>query len=70
MTNRERYFLKRDEYDTMKAIEKSLPPELCVIEVVSGKYPDPQHGLCRYGGWDGKCDDCIQKFLNEEYTGR
>lgn len=66
MTNRERYITKRNEYDLMKAIEKNLPPDMCVIEVISGEHPDLKHGLCWYGGWDSKCDDCIQKFLNEE----
>lgn len=65
-TNRKKYFLDRDEYDTMKAIEKNLPPDMCVIEVISGEHPDPKHGLCWYGGWDDKCDKCYQKWLNEE----
>ena len=68
MTNREKYFLKRDVYDTMTEIEKNLPPDMCVIEAISGKYPDPEHGLCWYEGWDGKCDKCKQKWLNEEAT--
>ena len=70
MTNRERYITKRNEYDMMKTIEKKIPLDMCVIEVISGEHPDPRHGLCWYGGWNGKCDDCIQKFLNEEYAGK
>ena len=66
MANRERYITKRNEYDMIKVIEKNLPPEMCPIETISGKYPDLNYRLCWYGGWDEKCDDCIQKWLNEE----
>lgn len=66
MTNREKYITKRNEYDLMMTIYKNIAINVCPIEVVLGEHPDPKHGLCWYDGWDGKCDDCIQKWLNEE----
>lgn len=71
MTNRERYILKKNSYDMMVTISKVV----CPIWVLTGKEPK-EWNVCPHAAndwykWgDGKCDDCIQKFLNEEYTGR
>lgn len=66
MTNREKFITKRNEYDLMMIIYENIAINACPIEVISGEHPDPKHGLCWYGGWDGKCDECIQKWLNDE----
>jgi len=66
MTNREKYIVKRNEYDLMMTICKNIAINACPIKIVTGEHPDPKHGLCWYGGWSGKCDECIQRFLNEE----
>lgn len=69
MTNRERYFLKRDEYDIMMTIAKNISGigTSCVIEAIGGKRP-----LCK-GKWNAQsammtwdCETCVQEFLNEE----
>lgn len=69
MTNRERYFLKKDEYDTMMTIAKNISGigTFCVIEAIGGKRP-----LCK-GKWDTQsslmtrdCETCVQEFLNKE----
>lgn len=65
MTNREKYFLKRDEYDTMMTIAKVV----CPIWVITGKEPkewDICVGMDWTEGEDGRCDECIQKWLNSE----
>jgi hypothetical protein len=39
MTNREKYFLKRDEYDTMMVIAENIKHgHHCPIKAVSGQY--------------------------------
>ena len=69
-TNRKKYFLDRDEYDTMMTIAKVV----CPIWVITGKEPK-EWDICPHANkdwyeWeDGKCDECIQKFLNEESEG-
>lgn len=70
MTNRERYITKRNEYDLMMEIEKNLPADCCscVIELISGS--EPSDRLCYRdeweGKWEGRCNKCYQKWLNEE----
>jgi hypothetical protein len=59
MTNREKYFLKRDEYDTMMVIAEAQP--YCPIDVIGGKWTECENELPF-----GNCKDCIQKWLNEE----
>lgn len=69
MTNRERFFLKRDEYDTMMAIAKNIQGlgTFCPITAVGGKRPpckckpDTQSSLILRD-----CETCIQTFLNTE----
>lgn len=58
MTNRDRYILKRNEYDMLNAMQSVLIKGkcVCVIEALSGSvYP------CRCS-----CAECIQKWLNSE----
>lgn len=63
MTNREKYFLKRDEYDTMKAIYRNKH-KWCPIEVIGAEKPKCIPSI--YGLAQTNCDECIQKFLNTE----
>lgn len=59
MTNREKYFLKRDEYDLMMAISENAYH--CPIYLVSGKF---LHKMCQTT--EELCGKCVQKWLNEE----
>ena len=68
MTNREKYFLKRDEYDTMMAIAENIRDVgvYCAIRAVTGKR---RPCLIRYVDVDIEyrdCEQCIQDFLNED----
>ena len=64
MTNRDKYFLKRNEYDTMaqiiKMCDKSSP---CAIEMVSGK-----HDILDCIAFEFDCDICVREWLNREAT--
>lgn len=61
MTNRERYFLKRDEYDLMLQIGNET--EQCPIFVVGGQISCDKIDWFGYGE---KCSECIQSWLNKE----
>ena len=67
MTNREKYFLKRDEYDTMMEIAKNIQGlgTFCPIKAISGKRPPCKHVTPSFL-MIKDCKDCIQKWLNEE----
>lgn len=72
MTNREKFITKCNEYDLMMQVAKGLDliyedtmfPRYCPIYTISGKLPDRKD--CFYGGWNEKCGNCIQRWLNEE----
>lgn len=70
MTNREKYITKRDEYDLLMEISDNIQGTgtYCTIRAVSGtkrpcltQYTDEGH-IYR------DCENCIQKFLNEQYS--
>lgn len=63
MTNREKYFLKRDEYDTMVQI-CTHRVYWCPIQIVGAEKPKCIPSI--YGLAQTNCDECIQKWLNEE----
>ena len=63
MTNREKYFLKRDEYDTMMAINFRMHKN-CPIEVIGAEKPKCMPSI--YGLAQTNCDECIQNWLNQE----
>lgn len=63
MTNREKYFLKRDEYDTMMTIYRNKH-KWCPIQIVGAEKPKCIPSI--YGLAQTNCDECIQKWLNEE----
>ena len=73
-TNRERYILKRNEYDLMMEISKNIKGggTFCAIRAVSGKgkkrhclTTNVKNGhICR--GLYRDCPACIQQWLNEE----
>lgn len=73
MTNREKYFLKRDEYDTMMTIAENIQGlgTFCPITAIGGKRPpckckhDTQSSLMMRD-----CETCTQEFLNKKYTER
>lgn len=63
MKNRDRYIIKRNEYDLLCNIsEKMIEGCSCVIEAVTGERQDCQYNIVDEGG----CPDCLQKWLNEE----
>lgn len=70
MTNRERYFLKRDEYDTMMEIAKNIQGlgTFCPIKAISGKRPPCKH-ITQSFLMMRDCETCVQEFLNEESEG-
>ena len=59
MTNREKYIIKRDEYDLMMAIAEAQP--CCPINVIGGDWIECENELPF-----GNCKECIQKWLNDE----
>ena len=64
MTNRDKYFLKRNEYDTMAQIIKEVSHGCpCAIKVVSGKTDTAD---CIAFEFD--CDICVREWLNREAT--
>lgn len=64
MTNREKYFLKRDEYDTMMTIKANIKHgHHCPIKAVSGQY---EYSRCLKYSYI--CASCCQDWLNEEAT--
>lgn len=67
MTNREKYFLKRDEYDTMMAIAENIQGlgTFCPIKAVSGKRPPCKH-ITQSFTMMRDCETCVQTFLNDE----
>ena len=60
MTNREKYFLKRDPYDLLMDMWLRI---YCPVEIISGKKPEcPPDARYASSG----CGKCIQEWLNEE----
>ena len=63
MTNRDRYIIKRNEYDLMCAVEKNTG--ICPIRAVAGISREEKIMRCyRYA--KESCEACIQNWLNEE----
>lgn len=71
MTNREKYFLKRDEYDIMMTIAENIQGigTFCPITAVGGKRPPCKH-ITQSFLMMRDCKTCVQEFLNEKYTER
>ena len=67
MTNREKYFLKRDEYDTMMTIAENIQGigTFCPIKAISGKRPPCKH-ITQSFTMMRDCKTCAQNWLNEE----
>lgn len=63
MTNRERFFLSRNEYDIMLEIEKN--GSICPIRAVAGISREEKIMRCLGYIHDG-CEVCVQEWLNEE----
>lgn len=60
MTNREKYIIKRNEYDLLMTIAETVDRDTCPIEVIGGD-------SCRETSLNcDDCSDCIQQWLNEE----
>ena len=80
-TNRERYILKRDEYDLMMQISDNIQSDgiFCAIRAVSGKRKhcdfdvvkdiDENVVLLKVLNAKRNCERCIQQWLNEESEG-
>lgn len=69
MTNREKYFLKRDEYDTMMTISRNIEGvgTFCAIKAVSGRRkPCMMKYMSKNGHMYRDCETCVQHWLNEE----
>lgn len=63
MTNRERYILKRNEYDLMLCIEENTG--ICPIRAVAGiSRQEKILRCCRYV--HDNCEVCSADWLNEE----
>ena len=61
-TNRHKYITQRSEFDLMCLIAiygVTLHEDFCAIEAIGGK-----GGIC-----ENSCQECIQKWLNEEADG-
>ena len=59
MTNREKYILKRDEYDLLCLIAIygiNMNNDFCVLDAIRAT-----GGVC-----ENSCQECIQRWLNEE----
>lgn len=65
MTNRERFFLKRDEYDTMVQIYTHRV-YWCPIQIVGAEKPECLVQTTESGYRYSDCRECIAKWLNEE----
>lgn len=64
MKNRERYILKRNEYDMLMDVQMALAHgERCIIDAITGK----ERSCANYVKQDLRvCDKCIREWLNEE----
>ena len=60
MTNREKYFLKRDPYDLLMDMWLRF---YCPIEIITGEKPECPPDA-RYAPSD--CGKCVQAWLNQE----
>lgn len=58
MTNREYYFLRKNEFDMMASM---LKVNICPIFAVSGK------SICAKNKVGNSCGSCIRAWLNEEH---
>lgn len=63
MTNRDKYILKKNEYDLMMNILQNTT--VCPIRAVAGISTEEKIERCYKYVHDG-CEECIQKWLNEE----
>ena len=71
MTNREKYITKRNEYDMMMTILEN-GGTYCPIKAISGKYSSDRicrKNLANHETIRKSCGICVQKFLNEQYSG-
>jgi hypothetical protein len=68
MTNRERYIIKRNEYDLMLTIADNISGigTFCAIRAVCGRKRLCEYTQSKNGILMRDCPSCIQKFLNEE----
>ncbi len=58
MKNRERYITKHNEYDLMMTVKDNTG--MCAVDAVGGSMRSEEY--CD----SISCEDCIQKWLNEE----
>ena len=75
-TNRERYIVKKNEYDMMLEIARNIEGigTICAIRAISGRGRKRPCEYNRTGAEDlsrleRDCPNCIQKWLNEESEG-
>ena len=72
MKNRDRYITKVCEYDMLVKLNKAIQNDVaCVIEALTGKYQkykldDKVYCRCFNITNGRQCEECIQKWLNEE----
>ena len=65
MTNREK-LMNTNIYELLVKIDGRLP-EYCILMVVPGGYDDcPKNSISPYDPRWCSCEECIQKWLNEE----
>ena len=67
MKNRDRYILKRNEYDMLSAVQLALlHGERCVISALMAQdYSCPKYVNDNEDPYE-RCCQCIQEWLNEE----
>ena len=68
MTNRERYIIKRNQYDLMMTIAENISDigTFCAIRAVCGRKRPCEYTQSKNGTLMRDCPSCIQKWLNEE----
>ena len=68
MTNRERYMIKRNQYDLMLTIAENISGigTFCAIRAVCGRKHPCEYTQSKNGTLMRDCPFCIQNWLNEE----
>ena len=68
MTNRERYIIKRNQYDLMLTIAENISGigTFCAIQAVCGRKRPCEYTQSKNGTLMRNCPSCIQNWLNEE----
>lgn len=71
MTNRDKYILRRNEYDMLMSMQYELLDccNMCILDIMTGskiQCPEEMKGKVGARSRLTVCGECIQKWLNEE----